>query len=91
MFLWYKKGDESPIVALEVLYDDEAPSEGFTKVPKDLIKPEGTGAHVYLAYRRAAAGDAATSNLPIIGIRLLGADAEGAFTALAPCLPGSSV
>jgi hypothetical protein len=72
VYLWYKKGDEAPIVDIQVLYDDEATPEGYVKVAKDLIK--GASNRAYLAFRRQTEGD---TTLPITGVKLLPSDAAG--------------
>jgi len=71
VYLWYKNGEEAPVVEIQLLYDDELVPEGFTKVAKDLIK--GTDRHVYLCYRRQVPEDTA---LPIIDVRILAAEAS---------------
>jgi hypothetical protein len=73
VFLWYKKAEEEPaIIAIQVLYGDEAVPAGFVKVAKDLKK--GGDAKTYLCFQRATPTDTA---LPIIGVRILNSDAAG--------------
>ena len=75
VFVWYKKGEEEvPIVAIHVLYGDEAVPAGFVKVAKDLKKGGGGDAKTYLCIKRQTAGDEA---LPIVGIRILNSDSAG--------------
>ena len=81
VYLWYKRGDEAPIVALEVLYNDEPAPAGYVKASKDLGK--GTDGRVYLAFRRAVEGET-DAPLPIVSVRILGADAKGAAAVSGP-------
>ena len=73
MYLWYKKGEDAPVVDLQVLYDDDATPVGYVKVAKDLSK--GTDSHVYLAFRRKTETE---TTLPIVHVRILSSDATGA-------------
>ena len=66
VYLWYKHGDGKPIVAVEVLYDDEPVPDGFTKMSKDLTY--GVDKKVYMCYRTQGAGEELS---PITEIRVL--------------------
>lgn len=47
MYLWYKNGEEAPIVDLSIIYDDEPVPAGFSKVAKDVTK--GADSRVYVS------------------------------------------
>lgn len=47
MYLWYKNGEEAPIVDLSIIYDDETVPAGFSKVAKDVTK--GADSRVYVS------------------------------------------